>query len=60
MIAPSCSTQPFGEPGVLHTMHWPRTPATPRESRPNGLIARIASARPGASRSITCSVPSGV
>ena len=34
-------------------------PATPRESRPSGLHSRIASARPGASRSITTCVPSG-
>ena len=35
-------------------------PATPRESRPSGLTSRIASARPGASRSSTARVPSGV
>ena len=38
----------------------PRMPATPRESRPCGLTSRIASASPGASRSITARVPSGV
>ena len=38
----------------------PRIPATPRDSRPSGLIRRIASASPGASRSMTCRVPSGV
>ena len=32
----------------------------PRDSRPNGLTSRIASASPGASRSITRAVPSGV
>ena len=32
----------------------------PRESRPSGLTSRIASASPGASRSITSRVPSGV
>ena len=58
--APSCSTQPFGEPGVLQMIACPRMPATPRDRRPSGLTSRIASARPGASRSITARVPSGV
>ena len=60
MIAPSCSTQPFGEPGVLQINAWPRTPARPRDNRPSGLTRRIASASPGASRSMTLAVPSGV
>ena len=60
MIAPSCSTHPFGEPGVLQMMACPRMPAMPRESRPSGLTSRIASASPGASRSMTARVPSGV
>ena len=60
MIAASCSTQPFGEPGVLQMIARPRTPAMPRDSRPSGLTSRIASASPGASRSIASRVPSGV
>ena len=59
-IAPSCSTHPFGEPGVLQMMACPRMPAMPRDSRPSGLTSRIASASPGASRSMTARVPSGV
>ena len=60
MMAASCSMQPFGEPGVLQMMACPRMPAMPRESRPSGLTNRIASASPGASRSMTARVPSGV
>ena len=59
-MAPSCSTQPFGDPGVLQMMARPQMPAIPRDNRPSGLTKRIASASPGASRSITIRVPSGV
>ncbi len=38
----------------------PRIPATPRDNRPSGLTNLMASARPGASRSMTSLVPSGV
>ena len=38
----------------------PSVPAVARDRRPSGLARRIASARPGASRSSTCEVPSGV
>ena len=46
--------------GVLQMIAAPRMPATPRDRRPCGLTKRIASAIPGASRSITMRVPSGV
>ena len=51
---------PFDEPGVLSTSAQPIVPATPRERRPKGLARRMASARPGASRSMTDRVASGV
>src|SRR2546421_1545780 len=54
----------LGLPGRLMIRVWPRVPATPRESMPKGvccrLMARIASAIPGASRSMTAFVASGV
>src|SRR6266487_3389343 len=54
----------LGLPGRLIISVRPRVPATPRESIPKGvccrLTARIASAIPGASRSITAFVASGV
>src|SRR5579883_2073745 len=54
----------LGLPGRLTIRVRPRTPATPRESMPKGvcfrLSARMASAMPGASRSITARVASGV
>ena len=37
----------------------PRVPAIPRDNRPNGFTRRMASARPGASRSMADRVPSG-
>ena len=53
-----------GEPGRLTTSVAPRRPATPRESSAWGVRVsaseRIASAMPGASRSITVEVASGV
>ena len=57
--------RPTAEPGRLQTSAAPTVPQTPRESIPKGrppalLARRIASARPGASRSITARVPSGV
>ena len=57
--------RPTTEPGTLQTRAAPIAPQTPRDSIPNGrpsvlLAARIASARPGASRSIAARVPSGV
>src|SRR5438477_1855518 len=54
------STVPLGEPGVLSTSARSIVPAMPRDNRPRGFTNRIASARPGASRSITVRVPSGV
>ena len=51
---------PSVEPGVLRTSAAPTVPATARDSRPRGLTRRMASARPGASRSSAASVPSGV
>ncbi len=51
---------PLGEPGVLRIRAVPRVPATARDSRPRGETRRMASARPGASRSSTIRVPSGV
>ncbi len=58
------SRQPPGEPGRLTTSVPPRRPATPRESSACGVRAiasvRMASARPGASRSMNASVASGV
>ena len=54
------STQPRAEPGVLIIKEVPSVPATPLESRPNGFTRRMASARPGAWRSRTERVPSGV
>ncbi len=54
----------LGLPGRLMIRVRPRVPATPRESMPKGvccrLMARIASAIPGASRSRTAFVASGV
>ena len=38
----------------------PTDPASPRERRPSGLTERMASASPGASRSTTARVASGV
>ena len=54
-----------GGTGEVAHQRAPRTPATPRDNIPNprsspSLARRIASARPGASRSITARVPSGV
>ena len=54
------SLAPLVEPGVLRIKVVPQVPATPRESRPSGLTKRIASLSPGACRSSTASVPSGV
>src|SRR5262249_45450864 len=58
------SRQPPGEPGRLTIIVAPRRPASPRESRACGVrsraSARIASATPGASRSSTAAVASGV
>ena len=58
------SRQPPGEPGRLTTSVEPTTPATPRERRPCGVFAiesaRTASAIPGATRSSTSVVASGV
>ena len=58
------SRQPPGEPGRFTTSAWPRTPASPRESRACGVFAsesaRSASAIPGATRSSTSAVASGV
>ncbi len=58
------SRQPPGEPGRLTTSVRPWMPATPRESSACGVFAiesaRIASAIPGASRSSTERVASGV
>src|ERR1051326_2310614 len=54
----------LGLPGRVIINVRPRGPATPRESMPKGvcwrLAIRIASAMPGASRSIMASVASGV
>ena len=54
----------FGEPGKLTISVRPAIPETPRVSIPIGVCrapsARIASANPGASRSITARVASGV
>ena len=60
ITAMSDSVAPAGEPGTLSTRQRPIVPATPRESRPFGLAARVDSARPGASRSTTDRVASGV
>ena len=54
------STAPLGDPGVLRMSVRPRVPATARDRRPRGDTRRMASARPGAWRSSTTSVPSGV
>lgn len=58
------SSTPFGEPGRLIISVVPRMPQTPRESIANGcnvaVSRRIVSDNPGASRSITASVASGV
>ena len=58
------SRQPPVEPGRLTTSVEPRTPAAPRERRPCGVLAiesaRSACAMPGASRSSTSRVASGV
>ena len=54
------STAPAGEPGVFRMSARPRVPATARDSRPSGDTRRMASASPGAWRSSTTSVPSGV
>ena len=40
--------------------HWPTVPARERDSGPKGCVVRILSANPGASRSNTCIVASGV
>ena len=60
----NCSRQPCGLPGRLTISVRPRMPLTPRESMACGVLAseaaRIASAMPGASRSRTASVASGV
>ena len=55
--ASNCSTHPFGEPGVLRMTARPRMPAIPRDSRPSGLTRRMASASPGASRSMRGGCP---
>ena len=56
--------RPAGRAGKLTTRVEPTTPATPRESRPCGVFAiesaRTASAIPGATRSSTSVVASGV
>ena len=58
------STAPLGLPGRLRMRVRPRIPATARDSMACGVIlsdsARMTSARPGASRSITDRVASGV
>src|SRR5690349_23966578 len=58
------SRQPPVEPGRLTTSAEPATPAVPRESKPCGVFAiesaRSACAIPGASRSSTSRVASGV
>ena len=46
--------------GVEDPRQGPSVPAMPRDSRPSGFTVRIASARPGASRSSTVLVASGV
>ena len=64
MITSRFSVAAFGLPGRFTTKHRPRIPATARESIPCGvtriLAWRIASTRPGAARSITACVASGV
>lgn len=60
MIAARKSTAPPGEPGVLMTRQRPTTPASARDSRPLGPDRRIASASPGARRSMIPNVASGV
>src|SRR5579872_491377 len=54
------SVAPPVEPGKLSTRALPFVPATARERRPSGLTSLMASASPGASRSSTWRVPSGV
>ena len=54
------SSAPLGEPGRLTSRARPRVPAIPRERGAIGLERRIASAKPGAGRSTTSAVPSGV
>jgi hypothetical protein len=63
-IAARLSVAPFGLPGRSTISVRPRTPQTPRDRSASGVIARpaarIASASPGACRSTTSSVASGV
>lgn len=54
------SIAPADEPGVLRMRPRPTTPARGLDSRPGGFANRIASARPGASRSNTNNDASGV
>ena len=63
-IIANCSRQARGLPGMLMISVVPRSPLTARESIACGVLAsepaRIASAKPGAGRSSTSSVASGV
>ena len=49
-----------GRAGHVQMRQAPTDPAMPRPRRPSGEAARMASARPGAWRSTTAAVPSGV
>ena len=49
-----------GEPGVFTMRQRATVPLRERESAPNGLVARMSSSKPGASRSRICNVASGV
>ena len=60
MMAARHSSAPAGEPGRLTSTARPLIPAMPRDSGAIGLERRMASARPGAGRSTTSAVPSGV
>ena len=64
MIADKPSRTPEGEPGRFTTSESPIVPATARDSAAIGVwvrpSARISSAKPGASRSMTARVASGV
>ena len=51
---------PFVEPGRLMIKVSPSVPAVALESLPRGFTSLIDSASPGASRSSTLDVPSGV
>src|SRR5271156_4499832 len=63
-ITSSDSTAPFGLPGRLMMIAFPRIPAAPRESTARGVFcapaARICSGNPGIMRSTTEAVASGV